>query len=63
MKEYADIQEKAISVFGDAQIAAEWLKTPVPVLNGQAPNDLLDTPLGRQRVLEVLDAIDTGNFS
>lgn len=43
--------------------ALEWLNTPVPALDRQAPVDLFDTFAGREWVRQTLKKIETGDFS
>lgn len=55
--------DKAAMVFGDLEIAQDWLDTPINALNREKPNDLLTTFLGRRLVSDALDAIHYGEFS
>ncbi|WP_036487507.1 antitoxin Xre/MbcA/ParS toxin-binding domain-containing protein [Myxosarcina sp. GI1] len=59
LKVFAD----AIDVFGDENIAKEWLHTSIPALNGESPIDLCDTFEGRKLVREALSAIEYGEFA
>lgn len=52
-----------IRVFGDKEIALEWLDTPVPALNGNKPYDLIDTFEGRAMIKNILTYIEYGEFS
>jgi putative toxin-antitoxin system antitoxin component (TIGR02293 family) len=54
---------QAIDVFGDEEIAKEWLHTRIPALNGEYPIELCDTFAGRSLVKECLQAIEYGEFS
>lgn len=40
----------------------EWIRRPQPALGGLAPVDLLDTPSGRESVLKVLGAMQSGAY-
>lgn len=39
-----------------------WIQRPQPALGGMAPAELLDTPSGRESVLRVLGAIQSGAY-
>lgn len=54
---------EAEKVFGDREIANDWLHTPVPVLSGSRPIELFDTFAGRSLVRETLRKISFGEFS
>ncbi len=54
---------KAISVFGDADRAREWLNSAVPALGGQSPIELCDTFAGRDMVQGALRKIEYGEFA
>lgn len=54
---------QAVALFGDDNIAQEWLKTPLPALSGRAPAELLDTFEGRFLVRDTLTRIDQGEFT
>lgn len=53
---------KAIRVFGDADIAREWLDTSIPALGGQRPIALCDTFEGRDMVQAALRKIEYGEL-
>jgi len=46
---YADLLE-----FYEPQAAREWLVTPQPLLDHRRPCELLSTPRGHQRLLDLL---------
>ncbi|WP_372614187.1 antitoxin Xre/MbcA/ParS toxin-binding domain-containing protein [Halomonas sp.] len=54
---------EAEKVFGDREIAEDWLHTPVPALSGSRPVDLFDTFAGRAMVRQALRKISFGEFS
>lgn len=54
---------QAANVFGDADIAREWMHCEVPALSGSRPVDLIDTAQGRDMVGQVLGKIEYGEFS
>jgi putative toxin-antitoxin system antitoxin component (TIGR02293 family) len=49
-------------VYGSRKRARQWLNRPNPRLDERAPNALLDTDEGMQRVEELLGQIDEGFF-
>lgn len=53
---------KAISVFGDRDVASTWVETPIPALGGQIPLELCDTFEGRDLVQATLRKIEYGEF-
>ncbi|WP_052056029.1 antitoxin Xre/MbcA/ParS toxin-binding domain-containing protein [Myxosarcina sp. GI1] len=55
--------DEAINVFGDENLAKEWLHTSIPALNGESPVSLCDTFEGRKLVRETLSAIEYGEFA
>ena len=53
----------AIRIWGDQDLALQWLNTGIPALAGDKPVDLFDTFDGRKWVSEVLRKIELGEFS
>lgn len=53
---------KANSVFGDPDVASEWLDATIPALGGQSPISLCDTFEGRDLVQIALRKIEYGEF-
>lgn len=53
----------AQAVFDDAELAADWLATPVAALAGETPLSLCDTFQGRRLVRDALGKIEYGEFS
>ena len=53
---------QAVEVFGDLETAKEWIKTPLPALSGERPEDLFDTFEGRRWVAQVLRKIEYGEL-
>lgn len=39
-----------------------WIERPQPALGGLAPAELMDTPTGRESVMRVLGAIQSGAY-
>lgn len=58
----AKIEARAVEVFEDEEIAANWLKTPNRAL-GEKPICLLDTEAGTDMVERVLTRIEYGVYS
>jgi uncharacterized protein (DUF2384 family) len=59
-----NIRARLLQLFeGDRQMAEEWLTTPKIVFNNGTPLDVLDTPQGHHKVLEVISRIELGDFS
>lgn len=54
---------EAIHIFGDGDIAKEWLHASIPALDGELPINLCDTFEGRRLVRESLAAIKYGEFT
>jgi uncharacterized protein (DUF2384 family) len=48
--------------FDVAKWVGEWIERPQPALGGLAPAELMDTPSGRESVMKVLGAIQSGAF-
>lgn len=48
--------------FDVAAWVGEWITRPQPALGGLAPAELMDTPSGRQSVMRVLGAIQSGAY-
>jgi uncharacterized protein (DUF2384 family) len=59
------VRARAVEVFGNEELAAEWLRTPLPILDGCAPEQYaLSQDLAKRReVLIILGRIDYGIFS
>jgi putative toxin-antitoxin system antitoxin component (TIGR02293 family) len=54
---------QALNVFGDKQMARDWLAMPIPALAGERPLDLFDTFEGRHLVRATLRKLEHGEFS
>lgn len=54
---------QATRVFGEKDLAAEWLHTQIPALGGEIPVDLMDSPSGRELVRQALQKIEFGEYS
>ena len=58
----AQVLALANHVFEDDVDAREWFKKPIWALDGARPLDLLDTEVGTQRVVQVLNQVEYGVF-
>jgi putative toxin-antitoxin system antitoxin component (TIGR02293 family) len=54
---------RAEQVLGDKEAALAWLRTANRSLASTAPEDLLDTDIGAQSVMDVLGRIEHGVFN
>ncbi len=59
----ARVASHAIRVLGDRDAALDWLKTPNRALAEEPPLSLLDTDVGTNEVLEVLDRVLYGVYT
>jgi putative toxin-antitoxin system antitoxin component (TIGR02293 family) len=57
----ARIQQLGRKIFRTDQAVSQWLASPAQALGGQAPIDLLDTDVGAQEVVALLNGIAYGN--
>ena len=53
----------AANILGDRDKARQWILTANHALNGELPIDLLDTGIGFEDVMDVLQRIEFGVFS
>ncbi|KOX99081.1 antitoxin Xre/MbcA/ParS toxin-binding domain-containing protein [Pseudomonas nunensis] len=60
--QYAQTLERATSVFGNQQLAEDWLKKPCKYLDGHVPLELIDNSLGFQVVEDYLSRIEYGVY-
>jgi uncharacterized protein (DUF2384 family) len=58
------IQARAIEVFGSEELAGQWMRTPLPVLDGATPEQYANSgdPAKQREVLTILGRIDYGLF-
>jgi putative toxin-antitoxin system antitoxin component (TIGR02293 family) len=47
-----------VAVFGDEQKASHWMETPLPLLGGRSPSELLETTEGIELVEQILTRIE-----
>ncbi|MBT79173.1 MAG: hypothetical protein CL587_02135 [Alteromonadaceae bacterium] len=48
---------------GDHTMMDEWLHTALPILNQERPADLMDTEVGRRRLLGVIGEMRNGEMA
>ncbi|MVV49694.1 DUF2384 domain-containing protein [Pseudomonas sp. PB120] len=60
--QYAQTLEHSINVFGDQQLAEDWLKKPCKYLDGHIPLELIDNSFGFQVVEDYLTRIEHGVY-
>lgn len=59
----ARVVERAGQVFGDFDVALDWLKSANASLAGETPLSLLDTEIGAESVMDTLGRIEHGVFA
>lgn len=59
----ARVLERAEQVFGDFDVALDWLKSANASLAGETPLSLLDTEIGAESVMDTLGRIEHGVFA
>lgn len=47
----------------DDETMNEWLDLPLPILSGECPRNMLDTPEGRQRLYQILEEMKFGEMA
>lgn len=57
---YADLFRSAVELLGDANAAAQWLRTPAPALNGETPMDRATTEFGARDVIRLINRLEHG---
>ena len=58
-----ELLARAIQCFGNKDKALDWLQTPHPALNGEAPLERAQDPRGYQAVLDEFGRIEHGIFA
>jgi hypothetical protein len=48
----------ALDVFGNSDTVEDWLRAKNPALDGMAPVDLLNSPAGKDRVIDLVKTIE-----
>lgn len=59
---YKRVLERAIDVFGNRELAEEWLGRPCRYFNGESPLAIIADPVGLQTVEAYLQRIDHGVY-
>ena len=57
---YADLFLSAVELLGDANAAAQWLRTPAPALKGETPMDHATTEFGAREVIRLIARLEHG---
>ncbi|NIG57076.1 antitoxin Xre/MbcA/ParS toxin-binding domain-containing protein [Chitinophaga sp. Cy-1792] len=57
------LYQRGTEVFGDLENFKEWMRTPLPAFDYQAPITLLDTSFGFQLIQDELGRIEHGLFA
>ncbi len=52
----------ALDVFGNSDTVQNWLEEKNPALDGCTPYELLDSPTGLERVIDLVNAIRHGVY-
>jgi len=60
--QFEEVLKHAIIVFGDQQLAEDWLKKPCRYLGSKIPLELINTPLGFQVIEDYLTRIEHGVY-
>jgi putative toxin-antitoxin system antitoxin component (TIGR02293 family) len=60
--QFEEVFKHAIIVFGDQQLAEDWLKKPCRYLGNKIPLELINTPLGFQVIEDYLTRIEHGVY-
>lgn len=58
--EVVRVSQDAASTLGSLEKAMRWMESPIMSLGGERPLHLMDTPMGRRRVTQVLGRIRHG---
>jgi putative toxin-antitoxin system antitoxin component (TIGR02293 family) len=58
----ARVYAKAIDILGSDESARKWIVSPIKSLGNRRPVDFLETDVGTQEVLNVLNAIEWGVY-
>ena len=58
----ADSTAEAAKDFDAARWLGRWIERPQPALGGRKPADLIATPTGREMVIRLLGAIESGAY-
>jgi putative toxin-antitoxin system antitoxin component (TIGR02293 family) len=59
----ARMYQRAVHILGSHEDAVHWIRHPNITLGNKSPLDLMDTPLGEERVHSLLSRIEHGVYS
>ncbi|CAK1876318.1 Antitoxin Xre/MbcA/ParS-like toxin-binding domain-containing protein [Vibrio crassostreae] len=59
----AEIRSRLMAIFNDKALCDEWLSNSKKPLNGLSPLEALKKTDGKEKVLEMITRIETGDFS
>lgn len=62
VEDMLDPQNPEVDNFDVEAWVGRWIRVPQPALGGETPANLMDTPSGRQSVMRVLGAIESGAY-
>lgn len=57
---FGKLFERASELLGDRASAADWLKTPLPALDGETPLERATTELGAEQVNDLIAQLEHG---
>lgn len=58
-----EIKSRLMVLFNDEALCEEWLKSSKIQLGGLSPLDVLKTFGGKEKILDMIARIETGDFS
>lgn len=59
-----NLQQELQVMFGDNEsMMDEWIDSSIPILEGERPRDLFDSPERRQRLFQVLQEMKFGEMA
>ncbi|EGQ7970902.1 DUF2384 domain-containing protein [Vibrio cholerae] len=59
----AEIKSRLMAIFSDEALCDEWLSNSKKPLGGLSPFEALNEAAGKVKVLEMINRIETGDFS
>jgi len=62
VEELLDPENPEVKDFDAAKWVGNWIRKPQPSLGGRQPDEIMDTPTGREQVLRLLGAIASGAY-
>ncbi|MGR6859611.1 MbcA/ParS/Xre antitoxin family protein [Aliivibrio salmonicida] len=58
-----EIKLRLMVLFNDEALCEEWLKSSKIQLGGLSPLEVIRTAGGKEKILDMIDRIETGDFS